>query len=101
VQGVSPTAGDVEPLTHAESRALRSMMRGVVANGSGRVLAGLGGGIGAKTGTAEYGDPRPDGSLATHAWMIAFRGDLAVAAFVEKGDSGSGVAGPVLRDFLR
>jgi cell division protein FtsI/penicillin-binding protein 2 len=99
VAGVEPT-GSAEPLTPAESRSLRSMMQGVVANGSGRVLAGLGGGVGAKTGTAEYGAPRPDGSLATHAWMIAFRGDLAVAAFVEKGASGSQVAGPVLVDFL-
>ncbi len=102
VDGVHPEAEGVAPLTRAEARQLRTMMRGVVADGSGRVLAGLGGGIGAKTGTAEYGDaPADGGSLPTHAWMIAFRGDLAVAAFVEKGASGSGVAGPVLVDFLR
>ncbi len=100
VDGVSPSAGDVDPLTPGEARSLRTMMQGVVADGSARVLAGLGGRIGAKTGTAEHGDPRPDGSLPTHAWMIAFRGDLAVAAFVENGSSGSGVAGPVLVDFL-
>jgi cell division protein FtsI/penicillin-binding protein 2 len=99
VDGVSPSAEGVEPLTSAESRALRSMMEQVVKSGSGRVLSLFA--QGAKTGTAEYGDPRPDGSLATHAWMIAFDGDLAVAAFVEKGASGSGVAGPVLADFLR
>jgi hypothetical protein len=32
--------------------------------------------------------------------MVAGRGDLAVAVFVERGDSGSGTAGPVLRRFL-
>ena len=101
VDGVEPTADGVEPLTRAESRALRSMMEGVVSSGSGRVLSVLLPGVGAKTGTAEFGDTRPDGSLATHAWMIAFDGDLAVAVFVEKGASGSGVAGPVLLDFLR
>ena len=100
VDGVTPSAGSVDPLTAGEARALRTMMQGVVANGSGRVLAGLGGGVGAKTGTAEYGTATNGGSLPTHAWMIAFRGDLAVAAFVEKGASGSQVAGPVLVDFL-
>ena len=52
----------------------------------------------AKTGTAEFGDEPP---LPTHAWMIAGQGDLAVAVFVERGDSGSQTAGPVLEQFLR
>jgi cell division protein FtsI/penicillin-binding protein 2 len=51
----------------------------------------------AKTGTAEFGTEPP---LPTHAWMVAGRGDLAVAVFVERGDSGSGTAGPILRRFL-
>jgi hypothetical protein len=33
--------------------------------------------------------------------MIAVHGDLAVAVFVEVGESGSGTAGPVLEAFLR
>jgi cell division protein FtsI/penicillin-binding protein 2 len=33
--------------------------------------------------------------------MIAARPDLAVAVFVETGDSGSGTAGPILEAFLR
>jgi cell division protein FtsI/penicillin-binding protein 2 len=87
-----------QPLTGAEAGALRRMLRAVVEQGSGSVLAGLGGGpVLAKTGTAEYGDQPP---LPTHAWMVAARGDLAVAAFVETGDSGSSTAGPLLRDFL-
>ena len=45
----------------------------------------------AKTGTAEFGDKPP---LPTHAWMVAGRGDLAVAVFVERGESGSQTAGP-------
>jgi cell division protein FtsI/penicillin-binding protein 2 len=101
VDDVRPKSEGADPLTAQEARELRTMMQGVVARGSGRVLAPLGPGVGAKTGTAEYGEPRPDGSLPTHAWMIAFKGDMAVAAFVEKGASGSGVAGPVLLDFLR
>ena len=51
----------------------------------------------AKTGTAEYGSSAP---LKTHAWMVAAQGDLAVAVFVNDGESGSRTAGPLLRRFL-
>jgi cell division protein FtsI/penicillin-binding protein 2 len=88
------------PLTGQEAGALRSLMRAVVLEGSGSFLAGLPGEIGAKTGTAEYGEPGPGGALPTHAWMIATRGDLAVAVFVETGESGSRTAGPLLQGFL-
>lgn len=89
------------PLTESESRTLRALMRAVVTEGSGSFLADIPGGVAAKTGTAEYGTPDPDGKLRTHAWMIATRGDLAVAVFVETGQSGSGTAGPILEEFLR
>jgi cell division protein FtsI/penicillin-binding protein 2 len=87
------------PLSADEAKALRSMMRAVVTEGSGRTLAGLSGpGVIAKTGTAEYGNDNP---LKTHAWMIAAQGDLAVAVFVNTGQSGSRTAGPLLKDFLQ
>ena len=87
-----------EPLTKDEAAQLRAMMRGVVTEGSGRVLGGLGGGpVIAKTGTAEYGSSAP---YKTHAWMIAAQDDLAVAVFVNDGQSGSRTAGPLLRTFL-
>ncbi len=89
------------PLSESEAGTLRGLMRGVVTTGSGRFLLDLPGRIGAKTGTAEYGQPDASGSLPTHAWMIATRGDLAVAVFVETGVSGSQTAGPVLEAFLR
>ncbi len=87
------------PLTAAEDRDLRALMRGVVTSGSGSFLAGLGGPpVLAKTGTAEFGDRTPP---QTHAWMIGVHGDLAVAAFVDVGDSGSRTAGPLLEQLLR
>ena len=89
------------PLAEGEAGTLRGLMRGVVTTGSGRFLLDVPGEIGAKTGTAEYGQPDASGSLPTHAWMIATRGDLAVAVFVETGVSGSQTAGPVLEAFLR
>ncbi len=90
-----------QPLTEGEGATLRGLMRGVVTTGSGRFLLGVPGEVGAKTGTAEYGEPDAAGELPTHAWMIATRGDLAVAVFVETGVSGSQTAGPVLEAFLR
>ncbi len=97
VEQVQPEA----PVTEAEATTLRGLLRGVVDTGSGRFLADVPGVTGAKTGTAEYGEPDAGGELATHAWMIATRGDLAVAVFVGTGVSGSQTAGPVLEAFLR
>ncbi len=97
VQQVAPQV----PLTGREAGTLRGLMRAVVTTGSGRFLLDVPGEIGAKTGTAEYGEPGAAGDLPTHAWMIATRGDLAVAVFVETGVSGSQTAGPVLEAFLR
>jgi cell division protein FtsI/penicillin-binding protein 2 len=96
---VDVEAPDAEPLTGAEAASLRSMLRGVVTSGSGSLLADVPGPpVIAKTGTAEF---ESKGRVLTHAWMIAARGDLAVAAFVDIGESGSGTAGPILEAFLR
>ena len=85
-----------------ETTGLRTLLRAVVTEGSGRLLADLPGPPAyAKTGTAEYGDARVStGSPRTHSWMVAGHGDLAVAVFVNDGSSGSGVAGPILKRFL-
>ena len=92
-------AAPAKPLTSAEADQLRGLMRGVVTRGSASFLAGLPGApVLAKTGTAEFGSKEP---LQTHAWMIAVHGDLAVAVFVDVGESGSSTAGPVLEQFLR
>ena len=100
----SPEVPTGNPLTSTEAGRLRAMMRAVVAEGSGVILQPLQPpAVIAKTGTAEYGSPGQAGgaSLPTHAWMIAAQGDLAVAVFVDTGESGSHTAGPILRDFLQ
>lgn len=87
------------PLTTQEADTLRTMLRGVVTDGSARGLADVPGApVIAKTGTAEFGTG-PD--LQTHAWMVAAQGDLAVAVFVDVGASGSTTAGPIIEAFLR
>ena len=93
-----PVAPD-EPVTKSEAATLRQLMRAVVTDGSGRLLSDVPGQpVGAKTGTAEFGDATP---RRTHGWMIAVRGDLAVAVFVHDAESGSKTAGPLLERFLR
>jgi cell division protein FtsI/penicillin-binding protein 2 len=77
---------------------LRELMRLVVTQGTGTALAAVPGEPGGKSGTAEFGsgDPPP-----THAWFIAYRGDLAVSVLVEEGEAGGTVAAPVAASFLQ
>jgi cell division protein FtsI/penicillin-binding protein 2 len=84
-------------LRPSERDTLRTLMRLVVTSGTGAALAGLPGDIVGKTGTAEFGggDPPP-----THAWFIAFRGDLAIAVLIEHGKSGAEAAVPVAARFF-
>jgi transpeptidase family protein/penicillin-binding protein/MecA-like transpeptidase family protein len=88
-----------EPLTTQQDAALREMLRGVVLRGTGVGLRDVPGPpVIAKTGTAEFDR---EGKRLTHAWMIAGKGDLAVCAFVDVGQTGAGTAGPLLEQFLR
>ncbi len=80
------------PLTAPEATQLQTMMKAVVTDGSGKVLTGLM--QGAKTGTAEYGRAVPP---RTHAWMISWNQNHAVAAMVNDGASGSGTAAPLIK----
>ncbi len=99
LQQVEVTEPETLPLTEREGDTLRQLLRAVVTEGSGRGLADVPGPpVIAKTGTAEF---ERGGSLRTHAWMIAAQGDVAVAAFVELGASGSRTAGPLLEGLLR
>ena len=84
------------PLTLAEAQVLRTEMADVVKVGSGRRLQAVGVQY-AKTGTAEFGTANPP---KTHAWMVAGRGDLAIAAYNEEGPSGSTHAAPFIIAFL-
>lgn len=89
-------ASTAAPLTEGEAATLQAIMGYTVQTGSGRVLTGLA--AGAKTGTAEYGTGSP---LPTHAWMICYTGsDIAIAVWVKDGKSGSGTAGPLIKQLL-
>jgi cell division protein FtsI/penicillin-binding protein 2 len=84
-------------LPPGEVATLRTLMRSVVLRGTGTALATIPGEVAGKTGTAEFGGGDPP---ATHAWLIAYRGDLALAVLVEKGRSGGSVAAPLAARFF-
>ncbi len=76
---------------------LRRMMRRTAVSGTGaRVMAGLPGDIGAKTGSAEVG-----GQATSDSWFTGYRGDVAAAAMVQRGGHGGDAAGPIVADVLR
>ncbi len=85
------------PLSAAEAEVLRTEMRAVVSEGSGTVLKPVGVEY-AKTGTAEFGTKTP---LETHTWMVAGKGDLAIAAYNEVGDNGVTGSAPFILGFLK
>jgi cell division protein FtsI/penicillin-binding protein 2 len=87
----------IAPLDRGIADTLRTLTRAVVTEGTGTALAGTPGDVHGKSGTAEYGggDPPP-----THAWFIAYRGDVAIAVLVENGRSGGSVAAPIAARFF-
>ncbi|MDR0990326.1 MAG: penicillin-binding protein [Propionibacteriaceae bacterium] len=83
------------PLTADEAAQLRIMLVETVNNGLVSLLQGVA--VGAKSGTAEYGQGDP---LPTHAWMIAYGdSDRAAAVWVKDG-SGTFTAGPIIQALL-
>jgi hypothetical protein len=99
---VSPSLDDRALATAPRSLApgvaqqLRDLMRLTATAGTGATaMAGLGGDIGAKTGSAEV-----DGQKKPNGWFTAYRDDLAVAAVVPEGGHGGDSAGPVVRAVL-
>lgn len=93
----SAAGASTAPLAPNVVDTLRSLMTGVVQNGTGTAAAIPGQLIAGKTGTAEFGTDTPP---KTHAWFIGFTRDLAFAVVVEGGGVGGRVAAPIARTFL-
>lgn len=68
---------------------VREAMRQSITSGVAKEGAVKGLEVAGKTGTAEFGPPRPDGSHETHGWFVGFAPyddpDLAVVVFLERG----------------
>ncbi|MFF3911191.1 penicillin-binding transpeptidase domain-containing protein [Streptomyces sp. NPDC001848] len=76
---------------------LQAMMRLTATQGTAaRVMAGLSGDIGAKTGSAEV-----DGQAKSNSWFTGYRGDIAAAAMTQEGGHGGDAAGPIVAAVLR
>ena len=92
--GLDP-APAAEPLSEPVRAQLTELMRTAVATGTGTGAQVAGEPVAGKTGTAEFGT-----GSATHAWFVAFRGDVAVAVLVEGGGFGGEVAAPAAARFF-
>ncbi|WP_282702734.1 penicillin-binding transpeptidase domain-containing protein [Streptomyces sp. CC219B] len=76
---------------------LRELMAHTAAYGTAaEAMAGVGGDIGAKTGSAEV-----DGQKKPNGWFTAYRGDLAAAGVVQAGGHGGSTAGPIVASLLK
>ncbi|MFG2307728.1 penicillin-binding transpeptidase domain-containing protein [Streptomyces sp. NPDC048566] len=76
---------------------LRAMMnRTAVSGTASQVMAGLGGSVGAKTGSAEV-----DGQAVSNSWFTGYRNDMAAAAMTQEGGHGGEAAGPIVAAVLR
>lgn len=87
--------GPKTPLAPGTPAPLRTLMRAVVTEGSGRGAVDITG-LAGKTGTAEFGTGTP---LPTHAWFIGYRHGIAFAVLVEGGGVGGRVAVPIAARF--
>lgn len=86
-----------EGLPEGTSQQLREMMNRTATSGTGQAaMSGLGGDIGAKTGSAEV-----DGQETANSWFTGYRGDMAAAAMAQEGGRGGEVAGPIVAAVLR
>ncbi|MFC7984284.1 penicillin-binding transpeptidase domain-containing protein [Streptomyces sp. NPDC057336] len=84
-------------LPQSTADQLKQMMRLTATQGTGAAaMSGLGGDIGAKTGSAEV-----DGQTTSDSWFTGFRDDLAAAAMAEGAGHGGDAAGPIVADVLR
>ncbi|MBZ6287913.1 penicillin-binding transpeptidase domain-containing protein [Streptomyces olivaceus] len=77
--------------------ALRELMSYTAAAGTAaEAMAGVGGDVGAKTGSAEV-----DGQEKPNGWFTAYRGDVAAAGVVQQGGHGGETAGPIVAALLK
>ncbi|MFC7220432.1 penicillin-binding transpeptidase domain-containing protein [Streptomyces polyrhachis] len=80
----------------ATATQLRGMMKETAVWGTAAAaMKGLGGDVGAKTGTSEV-----DGQKKPNAWFTAYRNDVAAAAVVPQTGHGGEFAGPLVRALL-
>ncbi|NEA54398.1 penicillin-binding protein [Streptomyces sp. SID13666] len=84
------------PLSPGVKRSLQRMMQQTAQSGTAATaMSGVGGNVGAKTGSAEDGEGQPNG------WFLAYRDDVAASAIVQNGGHGGDSAGPIVAAVLK
>ncbi|MFC9678361.1 penicillin-binding transpeptidase domain-containing protein [Streptomyces sp. NPDC056948] len=85
------------PMPAGTASQLRELMSYTAAAGTAaEAMSGVGGDVGAKTGSAEV-----DGQKKPNGWFTAYRGDLAAAGVVQQGGHGGETAGPIVAALLK
>ena len=91
-QGVRGTV----PVEQGYLDIVKEAMRQSVTKGVAREAAVAGIEVAGKTGTAEFGPPRPDGSHETHGWFVGLapfdEPDIAVVVFFQRGGGSDAAA---------
>ena len=81
------------PVSPAYLDAVKAGMRQSVTGGVASPAAVNGVSVAGKTGTAEFGPARDDGTHETHGWFVGFAPyddpEIAVVVFVQRGSGGS------------
>jgi penicillin-binding protein 2 len=84
------------PVDPAYLNIVKEAMRQSVSRGVAKKAAVPGIEIAGKTGTAEFGNPRSDGTHETHGWFVGFAPyddpQVAIVVFFERGGGGSDAA---------
>ncbi len=98
---VIPARRSVKSNLNVDPRNLnvfREGMRQAVADGTAKTAASKNTRVAGKTGTAEFGERRPDGSYLEHGWFTGYapfdNPEIAVVVFLEQGN-GALTAAPV------
>ncbi|MDG5801970.1 penicillin-binding transpeptidase domain-containing protein [Streptomyces ossamyceticus] len=90
------TARGLDPATATQLKQMMKLTATSPQGTAARVMSGLTGDIGAKTGSAEV-----DGQDVADSWFTGFRDGVAAAAMAEAGGRGGEAAGPIVVDVLR
>ncbi|GHJ39662.1 penicillin-binding transpeptidase domain-containing protein [Streptomyces sp. TS71-3] len=91
------TLATAQGLSSGTVAQLRQMMhRTAISGTAAAAMSGLGGDIGAKTGSAEV-----DAQAKSNSWFAGYRGDIAAAAMTQSGGHGADAAGPIVAGVLR
>ena len=99
----TPRIASHVPISPDNFAIMREALRQAVSWGTAKNGAVRGVEVGGKTGTAEFGERRPDGSYETHGWFSGFapadNPQIAVTVFLERG-IGATHAAPVAAKIL-